>query len=210
MASIIESKYIGEAWIRCLAVILKEGKFARDKGVLLKEALNIFIKIKNPLVKDRVLRQFADPVKIGWMEKNFFGKQKLSQFGYNYRQRLFEYNRTDQIKWIINKLRKNPEAKSATITLLKPGHDDKHVPCLVALDFKIRFNKLLMYCFFRSQDIYNKMYADALQLGKLQQRIAKALNKKTGFLYLNIISAHIYKEDFSAAKKILNSRNNDL
>ena len=203
MVHIIESKNIGEAWIRCMQKILRKGIFIHGKDVPLKEIINVLIKVKDPLAKDGILKRFADPAKIKWMKKNFFGEQKLPQYGYNYQQRLFQYNGINQIRQVITILRKNPEAKSATITLTRPGYDRKHVPCLVAMDFKIRSNRLIVHSFFRSQDIYNKMYADALQIVKLQQKVARELGKRIGSLCLHVISAHIYKDDLSAAKKVL-------
>jgi thymidylate synthase len=207
MACIIETKYIGQAWMGCMEKVLKKGIPCKDNDVTIKEALDIFIKIKNPLIGDKILKKFANQDNITWMENNFFRKDISTQYGYNYQQRLFGYGKINQIKWVINRLRNNPQAKSATITLLKPGFDNKHVPCLVALDFKIRFNKLLLYSFFRSQDTYNKMYADALQLARLQQQVARALKQKAGFLCMHVISAHIYEKDFLKTKELLRDVN---
>ena len=71
-----------------------------------------------------------------------------------------------------------------------------HMPCIVALDFKIRNDKLLITGFFRSQDIGKKIYADILALGKIQSEVASALSTTTGEIKIFISSAHIYEQDF--------------
>jgi len=137
------------------------------------------------------------------MQNNFFNQEPVDNWGYSYSQRLFNYNKINQIKMVIKQLKNNPLAKSAVITLTKPGFDSRHVPCLTTLDFKIRNRKLLLTCFARSQDIYKKMYADILCLAKIQKEVADKLNTKIGALYLNIVSAHIYQGDFAKARRFL-------
>ena len=74
MAYRIDSKHIGRAWINCLEKVFKEGALCKDNDITIKEALDIVIKIKDPLTQDRILKKFANPDNIAWMENNFFRK----------------------------------------------------------------------------------------------------------------------------------------
>lgn len=202
MSYIIKARYLREAQTKCLQKIIKEDITAKDaKEGTIKEILNMVVDITNPLRWDKFVKNAVESRMIKWMQKNFFGQNIIPDWGYNYGQRLFNYNKINQIKTIINKLKTDPAAKSATITLMKPGFDLSHVPCLVGLDFKIRNGRLLLTGFFRSQDIYNKMYADLFCLAKIQKKVAGQLNIRVGILSVYIVSAHIYGKDLMKAKE---------
>jgi thymidylate synthase len=203
MAYFIEEKYIGEAWISCLKIIDKKGRYVLDSKGKIKETLNLFIGINRPWIKDRIIKKFIDKKLIGWMKGNFLKKDSIPDFEYSYGQRLFNYNKINQLNWVIKHLRKNVHSKSATITLMKPGFDSKHVPCLTTMDFKIRNEKLLIFSFLRSQDIFKKMCLDVLAIAEIQKMVAKALQVKIGPLYFFVVSAHIYKEDYNDFKKVM-------
>jgi len=202
---IIKTRYPGEARIKCLKKVMEEGIFVKDnKDGMIKEILNVVITILNPLVKDKIIKDLVQLEMIDWMQNNFFKKDSIPGWNYSYCQRLFNYNnKIDQIKTVIKRLKNNPVAKSATLTLMRPGFDSKHVPCLTTLDFKIREKKLLLTCFVRSQDVYKKMYADILCLSRIQKNVADKLKIKVGPLCINVVSAHIYKEDFKKVKAVL-------
>lgn len=200
---IIKARYPGEAQIRCLRKVMEAGILLKDNDSMIKEILNVVVVIVNPLVEDKIVKDSAELKMIAWMQNNFFSQDAIVGWGYSYCQRLFNYNKIDQVKMVIGRLKDNPASKSATITLMMPGFDTLHVPCLTTVDFKIRNKKLLLTCFARSQDIYKKMYADMLCLAKIQKDVADKLNIKTGLFCLNVVSAHIYKEDFKKAKEAL-------
>ena len=201
---IIKARYPRDAQIKCLRKVIEAGVFVKDKsGDTVKEILNAFISIKNPLVRDKDIKDAAELKMIKWMRNNFFNYTALSNWGYSYGQRLFNYNKIDQVKMVIKRLRDNHAAKSATITLMMPGFDDKHTPCLTTIDFKVRERKLVLTCFARSQDVYKKMYADILCLAKIQKKVASQLKVGIGILCIHVVSAHIYKEDLKGAKEFI-------
>ena len=84
-----------------------------------------------------------------------------------------------------------------------PGGDDKHVPCICSIDFKIRNNKLNTTAFFRSQDIGKKVYADMISLTKIASLIADSVKADVGFLVLHIASAHIYESDMKRVNSLV-------
>jgi len=152
---------------------------------------------------DDTIERFSDRGMITWMKSNFFLQEEIPEFGFSYAQRLRDYQHVDQIKAVIDRLRRNPEAKSATISLLMPVADTKHVPCITTLDFKQRGGKLHMIAFVRSQDVARKLHADILVLGEIQQEIASSLGVDPGTLTLHVASAHIYHRDLPLVEQVL-------
>lgn len=142
---------------------------------------------------------------IDWMvNKNFGGSEPILDWGYCYGTRFSNFKGVNQIEKIVTKLRKNPESKSATISLIDPSTDfDGHMPCIVALDFKIRDSKLYVTGFFRSQDVGKKLYADIIALGTIQKKISELLSIKKGSVKIFISSAHIYEADFEKINRFI-------
>ena len=199
-ALFIKARGIKAAVIECQRKVLKEGIFIEDNGCSIKEVLQVSIMITNPSPCSSFFKApLFNPKMLDWMQNNFFSKRPIIDWNYSYGQRLFGYNGINQVKMIIRKLRKNPSIKSAVITLTRPGFDNNHVPCLTTIDFKIRNGNLLLICSFRSQDVFKKMYADILCLARIQKNVADELKVGIGALFLNVASAHIYKDDLAKA-----------
>ena len=195
----IKERTIGSAWKKCCAKVMQEGKDFNDGEQKIKEITNLLVKIASPQKKDKIIEKKADSKMITWMMQNFFEKNPIEGWGYSYGQRLFEYNGIDQIESIIAKIKKKPETKAATITLMNPGNDERHAPCVCLLDFKKRNRQINLTAVFRSQDIGKKMYADAICLGRIMQEVSDRTESKPGELILHIISAHVYEADFEKA-----------
>lgn len=146
-----------------------------------------------------MLFRSTDPVSPG-------GHLSYSEKQYSYGKRLFDLEGTNQIKWVIEKLKRKPETKSATVSLLIPKHDTKegaHVPCIVTLDFKKREGALNMVTFIRSQDFSKKTYGDLIALGEIQEKVSRAIGTKVGWHNILISSAHIYSPDLNDIKEVI-------
>lgn len=192
---IIRAKSAGYLWKNAVTKVWSCGNFVTDKNKTLKELLNIIIEIENPIKIDKIITQFGNLSMIKWMDKNFLDKVPINEWGYSYGQRMVDFGGINQIQNIKNKLLNSPDSKSATITLMDPPNDKKHMPCICILDFKVRKQRLFTSAFFRSQDAGTKIYADILSIGKIIQTICKELNLKIGPLTIFIASLHIYLED---------------
>jgi len=199
----IETNTIGDAWVESIKTVLDLGKTVHDGDTKLKEFINLAIKINHPEKEDDILKKYADEKMIEFMISNFLEKEPVLNWGYSYGQRIYDFSGINQFKKIANKLKKNPESKSATISLMNPPEDQKHVPCITVLDFKIRDGHLLATAFFRSQDIGKKFYADAICIGKIGKMISEKINNVPVKLLFVISSAHIYEPDIEKVKKIV-------
>lgn len=203
----IKENTIGEAWLKAAALVLENGNDFYDGDVKLKEILNLFIKINDPLLIDEIVKRYGDRYMIEQL-KIVLLDTKPGDWGWSYGQRLFgDGNRyLNQIEFIVDKLKRKPETKSAAVTCLFPQEDFQkgaHIPCICLLDFKIRDGKLHMTACLRSQDIAKKMYGDAIGMGKLMEKVTKEIDVSIGNLNLAIISAHIYESDFAEIDEII-------
>ena len=203
MTRVISAKSAGEAWLKVVRLVYESGGQVRDGSELLNEVLNVVVEVENAQTMDNTIERFSDRDMITWMKSNFFVQEEIPEFGFSYAQRLRNYHNVDQIKGVIDRLRRNPEAKSATISLLMPGADSKHVPCITTLDFKQRGRKLHLIAFVRSQDVARKLHADILVLGEIQKEVASSLGVEAGSVILHVASAHIYHKDLPFVERIL-------
>lgn len=203
MTKVISAKSAGEAWLKVIRLVYESGGQVRDGSELLNEVLNAVVEVENAQTIDDIIERFSDRDMITWMKSNFFVQEEIPEFGFSYAQRLRDFQHVDQIKGVIDRLRRNPEAKSATISLLMPGADSKHVPCITTLDFKQRGGKLHLIAFVRSQDVARKLHADILVLGEIQKEVASSLGVEAGSVILHVASAHIYHKDLPFVERIL-------
>ncbi len=195
----------GLAWVTAIKKVLKEGKDVYDDGKKLRELLDLYIIIENPVVEDALVKKYGSQEMIVWMKKNFLEQEPLPQWGYSYGSRIQNFSGTNQLSMCIQKLITKPEAKSITLSFMNPSEDKKHTPCIVCLDMKCRDGVLNGTAFFRSQDVGKKLYADILALGSILQECAQQSQKKLGSLRLFIASAHLYYDDILALKEKLSS-----
>jgi thymidylate synthase len=200
---VVQARTAGEAWCEQLALVMEQGVEVPDGNQVLREVLNVLCVVDSPAEVDPVVRRFGDPAMIDMMRRNFLETEPLEQFGYSYGQRMHDFDGVNQLERVVETLRTRPSAKSATLTLTRPGRDDLHHPCVNVLDFKLRKGSLQLASFFRSQDVGRKLYADVIALGELLQRVAGRVGCPAGGLVVLCASSHIYREDEGRASQIL-------
>ncbi len=194
----ISAETPGILWKEVAEQVCRDGATVWDGDKQLKEVLDSFVVCGDPTGTDTILERHADRQMIQWMLDNFLEQEPVLDWGYSYGERFFNYSGINQIESVIAKLRKNPESKSATISLMNPKEDQGHVPCICAVDFKLRGGKLRATAFFRSQDAGKKLYADMIALGRIMALIAGKLAVGTGELGIFIASLHVYEEDIDS------------
>ncbi|PIV38248.1 hypothetical protein COS31_00420 [Candidatus Roizmanbacteria bacterium CG02_land_8_20_14_3_00_36_15] len=200
---IIKSKQLGQAWQKSIKEIIGFGQIVNDDKGEIKELLDLFILVKKIEKNDPIIKQYGNKKMIKWMLNNFGKTTEVDDWGYSYGQRLYDFKGVNQIKYVISRLKSNPESKSATISFMFPPEDIKHIPCIIAIDFKIRDKKLIVTSFFRSQDIGKKFYADAIAINSIAEKISRSLSIRHQEFLFFIKSAHIYLNDIQILKPIL-------
>ena len=107
----------------------------------------------------------------------------------------WQWQRENQLEYVIHKLKKNPDTRHAAISIYDcKEHDNykKDTPCTYAVQFTIINNKLNMSVYMRSNDIWYGFCNDQYQFSMLQQMIAERLSIEIGTYYHFAHNLHLY------------------
>lgn len=198
---IIEKETLGETWLEAMKTVMSKGENILDEAVSLREIRNLYVSIGNIFENDNILKKYADYERIQLMKKKYATCGLVGNYKMDYGSRIYNYNGINQVEWLINRLEKKEETKSATITLHKPG--EELLPCLSMLDFKYRNGVLNMNAVYRSQNIFWSHPGNMLALRQIQKDVADALGWNIGKVDLVVFSAHIYESDFEKVNEII-------
>src|SRR5262245_56569650 len=175
----IQTTSLGQCWLQVSQTILEQGYPARYDGAPIKEIANLTTVVEAPDPQDPLILQRGDPAWLAWMHDNFFVQKEVAELGHadSYAIRLFNYARQgrDQIQWVIDRLKVQPEARSATITTFVPLTDTSYIPCISLLDFWIPDQKLELVVYAHSLDFGKKAYGNLIELAALQHHVASHL-----------------------------------
>ncbi len=203
----VTTETIGEAWLTIAIAILDSGKRSTYDGLPILEVAQATLDITHPHPYDALIARHADPERLEWMRANFTDHSRVAALGdaRSYASRLFDYaeSGTDQIEWVIRRLRDDPTSRSATITTFEPLLDSSYIPCVSLLDFWIPEGALELVVYAHSIDFGAKGYGNLVQLAELQQRVSRELDLPCGRLVFIIKSAHIYETDFAYMRSVL-------
>lgn len=199
----IRTKTIGECWIESINHVLSHGQPCHDGEVDLHEVLGLTVEISAPSVSDPLLSAHGDPTVLARTLAKFARDACMPDRPFTYGQRIFDMAGVNQFEWMVERLQRKPETKSATINLLIPGSSAASLPCLTTIDAKIRRGRLDLQFFFRSQNIFGRQYANLAALAQLQSDLAQRCNAVIGTLRGYVASAHIYAFDTDEARQLL-------
>ena len=208
-AHVLAAPTIGEAWLAVAAHILDDGVPARWDGQPILEVRNVTLDVEAPSPVDPVIARFADPERLAWMHANFTDFRRVVALGdaASYASRLFDYGRSgrDQLQWVVDRLRADPERRDAVITTFEPLTDTTYIPCVAMLDFWIPDGSLDLVVFAHSIDFGTKGYGNLVELADLQRRAAEQLEVPVGRLTMTIKSAHVYDPELARMRQILDA-----
>jgi thymidylate synthase len=186
--------------------ILEDGAPASYDGQVTRELAHVSVSIADPSPDDEIIARLGDPQWLHWMHANFFDPRDVAELGYakSYAVRLFDYagSGRDQLAWVVDRLRADPECRSAAITTFQPLTDTSYVPCVSMLDFWLRDGAVELVVYAHSLDYGKKAYGNLVELARLQQRVADELAGATGALVVHAKSAHVYEPEWSAMAAI--------
>ena len=198
----IVANTIGECWLKSISEVMRNGKQHFDEDVEIMEVLGLSIKILSPKLQDEIVDKFGDKNIVSHTLDKFKKGIIMPNRPFTYEDQIYNKNGIDQFEYLVGRLKKKKESKSATISLLSEGITDANLPCLNIIDIKIRNEKLNLQFFFRSQNILGRQYANLLAIAKLQADLATRLCTKVGFIAGHVVSAHIYEYDYKYANSI--------
>ena len=198
-------RYPSDAWQWACGTIQSRGDLIKtEDDQLTKEVLNLMVTVLNPgegwpvegsewdlAALDRYAEQLLSPENRG--------------FAYTYGSRLRQYPDSidggydgadsDQLEYIICKLKENPVTRRAIAITWIPDEDrlNEHVPCLQSVNFLYRQDKLHLVAYFRSHDIGRAWCPNLYGLNKLLEYVGKEAGMRPGSITTISASAHIYE-----------------
>ena len=107
----------------------------------------------------------------------------------------YQWQRNNQIDYVVAKLRENPDTRHAAISIYDAKEFDKYkkdTPCTYAIQFTIINKKLCMSVYMRSNDIWYGFCNDQYQFSSLQKMIADRLSMDVGWYYHHAHNMHLY------------------
>ncbi len=205
----IESTSLGEAWLLVSTQILQRGKPAVWGGSPTRELALLTLVVDAPDSRDPVIAELGDPDWLDWMHRNFFVPGEVPELGRarSYASRLFDYGGAgrDQIAWVVERLRADPECRDATITTFEPHTDTTYIPCISLLDFWLREGAVELVVYAHGLDFGKKAYGNLIELAHLQEHVAGELSAGVGRLVLHVKTVHIYEPELAPMAELCGS-----
>ncbi len=212
--NLVESQTLGECWLAVSKKIMDDGHLSRYDGAPIKEIANLSLSIELPDPNDEFIHEHGDPSWLQWMHDNFFVQKKVAELGNapSYAIRLFNYadRGRDQIRWVIDRLRADPDNKSASITTFMPLTDTNYIPCISLLDFWIPSDAVELIVYAHSLDFGKKAYGNLIELASLQSMVADQLHRPIGKLIIHVKSAHIYQPEWAYMQNLIETNGSRL
>jgi thymidylate synthase len=206
MASVdvVETRTLGEGWLEVSRRILEAGADATYDGQVTKELSLVTLAVAAPDPDDELVASLADPDWLDWMRRNFTELDDVAELGgaRSYARRLRDYDGRDQVAWVIDRLRADPETRSATITTFQPLADTSYIPCVSLLDFWIAGGALELVVYAHSLDFGKKAYGNLVELARLQHEVATAVAVPVGPLLIYAKSAHVYEPELETMRRL--------
>jgi thymidylate synthase len=106
-----------------------------------------------------------------------------------------------QMKYVVETLVNDPDSRQATLTTWMPNPaSSKDIPCTVAMDFKIRRDKLHLSVFMRSSDVWLGLPYDIFSFACIAYTAVIILRDTfialdPGMLWITAASSHVYAKD---------------
>jgi thymidylate synthase len=202
----IEARTAGEAWLDVSRAILEQGAEAEYDGQATRELALLTVVVAEPASDDPIVAELADPDWLAWMQDNFGVHDAVAELGGadSYARRLYDYAGTgrDQVAWVVERLRADPENRSATITTFQPLTDETYIPCISMLDFWLPGGALELVVYAHSLDFGKKAYGNLVELARLQEHVAGELGVRVGRLVIHAKSAHVYEPEWELMRSL--------
>ena len=201
---LVETQTLGQGWLEVSRRILQAGADATYDGQVTKELSKATLVVAEPDPEDELIASLADPEWLDWMRRNFTEPDDVPELGdaRSYGRRLRDYEGRDQVAWVIERLRADPETRSASITTFQPLTDTSYIPCVSLLDFWIADGALELVVYAHSLDFGKKAYGNLVELARLQHEVAAAVEVPVGPLLIHVKSAHVYEPEFEAMRRL--------
>lgn len=130
-------------------------------------------------------------------------------YGYRWRK---HFGR-DQIKLLVDLLKKDPSSRHGVVVTWDPSSDGlggaskKNVPCLYTFTVNIIGGRLHLHNMIRSNDVILGVPSDVAGFSLLAHILAQKIGVKVGIYSHSISNAHIYDNHYDTANELLKREN---
>jgi thymidylate synthase len=204
---VVHAPTLGEGWLRTSRAILERGALERYDGQSTRELALLTLVVARPASDDALIADLGDADWLMWMHENFFVEKDVPELGdaKSYAVRLFNYGGAgrDQIAWVVDRLRADPECRSAAVTTFQPLTDTAYIPCVSLLDFWLREDEVELVVYAHSLDFGKKAYGNLVELARLQEHVAHELGLPVGRLLVHAKSAHVYEPEWELMARLV-------
>jgi len=213
---VVEADLLPEAWEKSLVQLAEKGSVINTEYGEKSIDASAIIVLRNPFAEPRIhlkgiiagslkgLLDYVDEVLKGVHD------HLVEKFGYTYHERLFAYKLPsgaviDQIKEVIDKLKKTPYTRRAQAITWQPWKDlySEHPPCLQRMWFRVVNDKLIMHVHMRSNDALKAAFMNIYAFTELQRYVAKQLDVRVGHYIHMVDSYHVYERDWKWFNKFV-------
>jgi thymidylate synthase len=216
------SNHLDSEWRETLSLVSSFGDKCAPRGYEIRELLNHTIRVDmrypvliEPLRKVNYRFMFAEAA---WILSGSNSLDELTPYNSNMAKFSDDGVTLDgaygprfvrQLDYVARALFKDRDTRQATMTIWSPNPEpSKDIPCTVAIDFKLRRNRLHAQVFMRSSDVWLGVPYDVFSFTMMTCEVLRRLNYalghdvyKPGTLYLTAASSHIYTPEFYNVNK---------
>ena len=127
---------------------------------------------------------------------------------YGYQLLNFNNSNINQLNQVIESIKQNPDSRRHIISLWNPQQlkDMALPPCYLYFQFFVDNNKLNMFVVQRSGDLFLGIPYDIALFSKLLLYVSYETNMKANNINLQIVDAHIYKNQVESIYDYLNTK----
>lgn len=208
-------KNIDDIFIKLSKMIINQGEYVNCRGMKTKELVNCSFSltdINHPQFLNNKMRNLSIRYAFGELFWYLSQSDSLEHIAYySSKYKLFSDNAVSLngaygprimpwIPQIVNLLKEDPYSRRAVINVYKQsdiGKNSKDIPCTIAIQFLVRNNKLDMYVYMRSNDLYLGLPYDVFAFTFLQKLVSRQLNIPLGTYNHQATSIHIYEKDYA-------------
>jgi len=208
----VSAASIAQTWLKVLNVINNYGRIKKTRYAStneLKEILNLTAVVTAENPKEVYFPHYLP-----------FSKQELAQYysefqtrripgtSYNYGYRWRIHFGIDQVERLKKLLKKRPDSKKMILVTYDVKEDTKNLdrgdtPCITQINASVQDNKFFMTAHVRSQDMFHAWPRNMFGALSLQKEIADSAGYDFGYLTMITHSAHIYADDWSLTRGLL-------
>ena len=205
---VVREGKIADAWLHIVRNIMKFGKVKKSQQASdMREVVNLVSVIEDENPSDPYLPEFMP---FGIHEIENYYPQIMTPAGipgtkYTYGQKLRDFRGVNQVKYIIEDLKRTSYSRRAVAVTWNPETDthNENPPCWIVVQCIIQEPYLYLTCYIRTNDMFAAWPLNAFGLRKLQQEIAASLGVKMGPLIVVSCSAHVYSHDWNKAEELI-------